>query len=318
MTSLRDRGRRRRPRAHAVHRAGRRRRSSPARSRSGSAGSRRSSSTGHGEPTAELDRALDNLRRFRAAGRARALRHRPRQRRPAARRESRRARAARARPGSGHPTCSPRSPTRGRDADRADGIATFVDRVRRPPTSTTLPDWLATACVVPDRRPGAPVTLDPHLAFARRMDRADGLAHYRKRFVGAETDLVYFDGNSLGRPPVVGDRARRAIPARRLGRSPHPRLGRVVAAAADRDRRPHRSRRHRGEGRADGHRRLDDGAALQARPRGGRRAARARPARGARSSSTPTTSRPTATCSTASHASAACACAGSRSTRRRA
>jgi kynureninase len=46
------------------------------------------------------------------------------------------------------------------------------------------------------------VTLDPHLAFARRMDRSDGLAHYRKRFAGAESDLVYFDGNSLGRPPV--------------------------------------------------------------------------------------------------------------------
>ena len=46
------------------------------------------------------------------------------------------------------------------------------------------------------------MSLDPHLAFARRMDRADGLAHYRKRFAGAETDLVYFDGNSLGRPPV--------------------------------------------------------------------------------------------------------------------
>ena len=46
------------------------------------------------------------------------------------------------------------------------------------------------------------MTLDPHLAFARRMDRADGLAHYRKRFAGADTDLVYFDGNSLGRPPI--------------------------------------------------------------------------------------------------------------------
>ncbi|WP_309977884.1 aminotransferase class V-fold PLP-dependent enzyme [Agromyces sp. 3263] len=34
------------------------------------------------------------------------------------------------------------------------------------------------------------------------MDRADGLAHYRKRFAGTDTDLVYFDGNSLGRPPV--------------------------------------------------------------------------------------------------------------------
>jgi kynureninase len=46
------------------------------------------------------------------------------------------------------------------------------------------------------------VTLDPHLAYARRMDRADGLAHYRKRFAGTDTDLVYFDGNSLGRPPL--------------------------------------------------------------------------------------------------------------------
>ncbi len=42
--------------------------------------------------------------------------------------------------------------------------------------------------------------MDPRLAYARRMDRSDGLAHHRKRFVGAETDLVYFDGNSLGRP----------------------------------------------------------------------------------------------------------------------
>lgn len=45
--------------------------------------------------------------------------------------------------------------------------------------------------------------MDPQLAYARRMDRADGLAHYRKRFVGAGTDLVYFDGNSLGRPPAA-------------------------------------------------------------------------------------------------------------------
>lgn len=46
------------------------------------------------------------------------------------------------------------------------------------------------------------MTLDSRLAYARRADRADGLAHFRKRFAGAETPLVYFDGNSLGRPPV--------------------------------------------------------------------------------------------------------------------
>ena len=65
--------------------------------------------------------------------------------------------------------------------------------------------------------PTAPLT-DSHLAFARRQDRIDGLAHYRARFVGTEnvTDLAagtgsdtgvvlpnpiaYLDGNSLGRP----------------------------------------------------------------------------------------------------------------------
>ena len=34
----------------------------------------------------------------------------------------------------------------------------------------------------------------------RDLDRADPLAAYRGRFVGAESALVYFDGNSLGRP----------------------------------------------------------------------------------------------------------------------
>ena len=48
--------------------------------------------------------------------------------------------------------------------------------------------------------------LDAHLAFARRMDRIDGLAHYRARFLGTDADPAtanprsYLDGNSLGRP----------------------------------------------------------------------------------------------------------------------
>ncbi len=36
--------------------------------------------------------------------------------------------------------------------------------------------------------------------IAADLDAADPLAAYRDRFVGADTDLVYFDGNSLGRP----------------------------------------------------------------------------------------------------------------------
>jgi kynureninase len=42
---------------------------------------------------------------------------------------------------------------------------------------------------------------------AAQLDAADPLAAYRDRFVGAETPLVYFDGNSLGRPlKVTGPR----------------------------------------------------------------------------------------------------------------
>ncbi|HYH73737.1 MAG TPA: kynureninase [Nocardioides sp.] len=38
------------------------------------------------------------------------------------------------------------------------------------------------------------------MTTAAALDGADALAHLRARFVGAESDLVYFDGNSLGRP----------------------------------------------------------------------------------------------------------------------
>ena len=37
-------------------------------------------------------------------------------------------------------------------------------------------------------------------AYAAELDAADPLAGLRDRFVGAASDLVYFDGNSLGRP----------------------------------------------------------------------------------------------------------------------
>lgn len=44
------------------------------------------------------------------------------------------------------------------------------------------------------------------------LDRADPLASYRDRFVGAEDPLIYFDGNSLGRPlKVTGPRLARFV-----------------------------------------------------------------------------------------------------------
>jgi len=49
-------------------------------------------------------------------------------------------------------------------------------------------------------------------ATAARLDRDDPLATYRDLFVGADDALVYFDGNSLGRPlRVTGERLSRFV-----------------------------------------------------------------------------------------------------------
>jgi len=48
-------------------------------------------------------------------------------------------------------------------------------------------------------QPG-PIQPGPVESRAGQLDAADPLARFRDRFVGAESDLVYFDGNSLGRP----------------------------------------------------------------------------------------------------------------------
>jgi len=42
---------------------------------------------------------------------------------------------------------------------------------------------------------------EPGLAFARRLDAEDALASFRGAFVIADPDLIYVDGNSLGRLP---------------------------------------------------------------------------------------------------------------------
>ena len=47
---------------------------------------------------------------------------------------------------------------------------------------------------------------------AATLDAGDPLAHHRDAFVGAETPLLYFDGNSLGRPPrATADRLARFV-----------------------------------------------------------------------------------------------------------
>lgn len=45
------------------------------------------------------------------------------------------------------------------------------------------------------------MTSDEHAAEASVLDSRDPLRAYRELFLGTETELVYFDGNSLGRPP---------------------------------------------------------------------------------------------------------------------
>jgi kynureninase len=79
---------------------------------------------------------------------------------------------------------------------------------------TTLSD-AAAASVGASAEPA----LDRLRAEAGRLDAADPLAHVRERFAGAESDLVYFDGNSLGRPPLSAiDRVERFLREEWAGR----------------------------------------------------------------------------------------------------
>ncbi len=53
---------------------------------------------------------------------------------------------------------------------------------------------------------------EPSREYAEELDRADALAHYRDDFVIADDDLIYLDGNSLGRLPNASrDRVREVL-----------------------------------------------------------------------------------------------------------
>ncbi len=47
------------------------------------------------------------------------------------------------------------------------------------------------------------MTLDTSLSYAQHLDAQDELAHFRNRFIITDPDLIYLDGNSLGRLPVA-------------------------------------------------------------------------------------------------------------------
>lgn len=52
----------------------------------------------------------------------------------------------------------------------------------------------------------------PSLDFAKQLDSQDPLASYREQFVITDPDLIYFDGNSLGRmPKVAAQRAKQIV-----------------------------------------------------------------------------------------------------------
>jgi kynureninase len=52
----------------------------------------------------------------------------------------------------------------------------------------------------------------PSLSFAQQLDSLDPLASYRERFVITDPDLIYLDGNSLGRmPKAAAERAKQIV-----------------------------------------------------------------------------------------------------------
>ncbi|MGH7810012.1 MAG: kynureninase, partial [Candidatus Binatia bacterium] len=52
----------------------------------------------------------------------------------------------------------------------------------------------------------------PSRAYARQLDQQDPLASYRDQFVVADPDLIYLDGNSLGRmPKAIIERLQKAV-----------------------------------------------------------------------------------------------------------
>lgn len=54
--------------------------------------------------------------------------------------------------------------------------------------------------------------MNPSAAFARELDANDPLAHFRERFVVSDPELIYLDGNSLGRlPTATAERAQQLI-----------------------------------------------------------------------------------------------------------
>ena len=57
-------------------------------------------------------------------------------------------------------------------------------------------------------------TSDTTAGHAAALDADDPLAGFRSEFVGADTPLLYFDGNSLGRPvAATGARLRDFVEA---------------------------------------------------------------------------------------------------------
>jgi len=56
------------------------------------------------------------------------------------------------------------------------------------------------------------INFSASLDFAKQLDQQDPLASYREQFVSNDPDLIYLDGNSLGRlPKAVIKRMNKAV-----------------------------------------------------------------------------------------------------------
>src|SRR5690606_29822966 len=81
--------------------------------------------------------------------------------------------------------------------------------------SLPAPNWVKIGQTIAHLRMHMTEITDP--TYAQQLDAQDPLAHFRERFVIEDPDLIYLDGNSLGRLPQKSTQLAQDLVTRQWG-----------------------------------------------------------------------------------------------------